>query len=120
MILSKNSAYQPRCSVFRSCLLLQLTGEGEGVFLFAELTSLWDQTNSEAIDKAISVLMNFFEWSLKDPKSSEAEYQALVSEIHGAKDARDITNLVKTLACEKVNSGNMIKKIGCSILVSGC
>ena len=86
-----------KCSVFKSYLFLQLTGEGEGVFLFAELTSLWDQTNSEAIDKAISVLMNYFEWSLKDPKSSEAEYRALVSQIHGAKDAKDITNLVKRL-----------------------
>jgi hypothetical protein len=38
--------------------------------LFAELNSIWDPVSSEAIDKAISVLMNYFDWSLKDPVSA--------------------------------------------------
>jgi hypothetical protein len=38
--------------------------------LFAELNSIWDPVSSEAIDKAIGVLMNYFDWSLKDPVSA--------------------------------------------------
>ena len=66
-------------------------------FLFAELGAFWDKTSSEAIDKAISVLMNYFEWSLKDPKSSEVEFKKLVSEIHATKETRDISNLVTNI-----------------------
>ena len=73
-------------------------GQGDGVFLFAELGAFWDKTSSEAIDKAISVLMNYFEWSLKDPKSSEVEFKKLVSEIHATKETRDISNLVTNIA----------------------
>ncbi len=62
--------------------------------MFAELGAFWDKTSSEAIDKAISVLMNYFEWSLKDPKSSEVEFKKLVSEIHATVETRDISNLV--------------------------
>lgn len=70
------------------------SGQGDGVFLFAELGAFWDKTSSEAIDKAISVLMNYFEWSLKDPKSSEVEFKKLVTEIHATVETRDISNLV--------------------------
>lgn len=62
--------------------------------MFAELGAFWDKTSSEAIDKAISVLMNYFEWSLKDPKSSEVEFKKLVTEIHATVETRDISNLV--------------------------
>lgn len=43
--------------------VVNVSGEGDGVFLYAELATTWEPAKSEAIEKAIRVLIDYFEYS---------------------------------------------------------